>query len=139
MYWIKKIIKPLILFSTFSIISKCQAKSKQSPWFFEHRKIGKWNRKCLSVMKNIIEIAKHNTVTMRNDTKYHKAFGNAAIFSLSTSISQIMASTKANVNIILFQLTSKNVAVVHISKGISDMTPNTRSVIKYFHLFFVWK
>ena len=72
---------------------------------------------------------------MRNDTKYHKAFGNAAIFSLSTSISQIMASTKANVNIILFQLASKNVAVVHISKGISDITPNTRSVIKYFHLF----
>ena len=76
---------------------------------------------------------------MRNDTKYHKAFGNAAIFSLSTSISQIMASTKANVNIILFQLASKNVAVVHISKGISDITPNTRSVTKYLHLVLVWK
>ena len=24
---------------------------------FEHGKIGKWNRKCLSVMKNIIEIS----------------------------------------------------------------------------------
>ena len=31
----------------------------------------------------------HNTATMRNDTKYHKAFGSDAIFSFSTSIIRI--------------------------------------------------
>ena len=50
-----------------------------------------------------------------------------------------MASTNDSVNMILFQLGSKNTADVHISNGTSEMIPNSKRVPKYFHLFLVWK
>ncbi len=48
-----------------------------------------------------------------------------------------MASTNDSVNMILFQLGSKNTADVHISNGTSEMIPNRRRVPKYLYLFLV--
>ena len=71
------------------------------------------------------------------DMKYQKnLFLN---LSLRKSISQTVIRHRAKVNIILFQLGSKKVLDVNISKGTSEISPKISKLIRYFFLLLVLK
>ena len=74
---------------------------------------------------------RHMTARITNDKRNHNILGNFSIFFFNTSIIQIVTSTSANVNIMLFQFGSKNCFVVNRSKGTSEITPNTNKVARY--------
>ena len=72
------------------------------------------------------------SATMRSDTIYQSTFARSCIFPFKMSIIQTVTSTKAKVNITLFQFILKKDAVVNISKGTSDITPNNSRYSRYF-------
>ena len=81
----------------------------------------------------------HMIITMINEAKYQSAFGSFCILSFRISIIQIVISTNARVNMTLFQFILKKLAVVNISKGTSDITPNISKLSRYFFLLRVLK
>ena len=82
---------------------------------------------------------RHMTARITNDKRNHNILGNFSIFFFNTSIIQIVTSTSANVNIMLFQFGSKNCFVVNRSKGTSVITPNTNKVASYLAMLLVLK